>query len=817
MYKKLFCSTSVILASVFCNAQPYCWLWHKNAGSSSDVGGNSIALYANSVYNSGMFTASSITIDDSVFYNRGLRDIYLVKRDAKGNMLWAKTLAGTMNESVAKIDVDNEGAVYIGGTFSGTMQSEGAISSSGGTDIFIAKYNASGAQQWIKAIGSSGNDSLMTLVVDAGGRLRIVGSFSGTLTLGPYTLNAASGAAFTASFESQAGTVQSARNYAVPSSIQYIKTDKAGNIYYAGTAYATLTFGSFNLTPGCQPLFSSPSVFWAAKLDTAANVLWLKDLAPCNDLTGLGYYRNYLDFFVDSDGLVYFALIEGRWPAFIGPSPGDPYLSLVAVFSTDGVLIERGGLSFNGFLGSNSIIRYILDASNRKVLLRNVTFGQLEYVTNIITQSSINDALAYVPAQNYTSGAIDSATGTFYFTGKSFLNKLGRGFEVNAGADKFFCGIPSGVITLGGSPAAACGTPPYVYAWSPATGLSSATVANPTVDLPAIPDSITYILTVTDALSTVKRDTMKIIIRTAPLKPLITAANNILFTDAPVNGTLQWLLDGAAIPGANSNSFAFTQDGKYRVQLSDGNQCSSVSDTFYAYRITVNAGNDTAICSGKNIRLGGNPTAITAAGSLTYEWSPANNLDNSTVANPVATPPANVMYRVLVKNSYGNHMADSLFVSINPSPSPVITQSGNVLHSGYATGNQWFLNGQPIPNATGESFTITQPGQYAVQVTNSYGCSAMSNVIDAQLTEMNLVVFSSGTDIRIKYNLPLPASTSIELINIGSGIRKILQQKLLQDAGTHTFIISNGRFSKGAYVVRVITEQSIVSSKLIIR
>lgn len=665
MYKKLFFVLSIVGAVISASAQPYCWLWQKNAGSTSDDGGKWIAVYANTVYNSGMFTTATINLDDSTFNNRGARDVYLVKRDDRGNMLWAKTLGGPLNESAAKIDVDSHGDVYIGGTFSGTMQADSAITSNGGTDIYIAKYNALGKMQWIENIGSTGNDSLMTLVVDANDRLRIVGSFSATLVLGPYTLNASSGTAFIASLQNQSGTVLSAKNYNAPLSTQFIRADKSGSFYYAGTAYSVVTFGSYSLSPACQPIFSSPSVFWAAKLDTAANVVWLKDLAPCNDLTNLGYYRNYLDFFVDRAGLIYFAFIEGRWPAFIGPSPGDPYVSFVAVYSTDGVLIERGGPTFNGFLGANSITRYMLDAANRKVLLRNVTFGQLEYVTNIITQSSINDALVYVQAQNYFSGAINEASGTFYFTGKSFLNKLGKQFEANAGADKFYCSTPATPITVGGNPAASCGVPPYAHSWSPATGLSSTTVANPTLNLSTVTDSILYVLTVTDATSVVKRDTVKVV-NAVPAIPTITPVNNTLVTNA-------------------------------------------------------------------------------------------------------------------------------------------------------TSGIQWFFNGQPIPNATNPGVVAHQPGQYAVQVTNSYGCSVMSTPYEVLITEMKLVVSTSAGVIRIRYTLPAPATTTIELINISTGIKNRLQQNVRQPAGIYTFSVSIGRFSSGAYIVRIITDDRILSTKLIIR
>lgn len=64
----------------------------------------------------------------------------------------------------------------------------------------------------------------------------------------------------------------------------------------------------------------------------------------------------------------------------------------------------------------------------------------------------------------------------------------------SAGADTSInCGTST---TIGGNPSASGGTPPYVYSWSPAAGLSSATAPNPV----ASPNgTTTYALTVIDA------------------------------------------------------------------------------------------------------------------------------------------------------------------------------------------------------------------------------------------------------------------------------------------------------------------------------
>jgi hypothetical protein len=52
----------------------------------------------------------------------------------------------------------------------------------------------------------------------------------------------------------------------------------------------------------------------------------------------------------------------------------------------------------------------------------------------------------------------------------------------NAGVDQSLLSCLSDTITIGGTPAASGGTPGYTYTWSPATALSSASIANPSVN-----------------------------------------------------------------------------------------------------------------------------------------------------------------------------------------------------------------------------------------------------------------------------------------------------------------------------------------------
>jgi hypothetical protein len=63
---------------------------------------------------------------------------------------------------------------------------------------------------------------------------------------------------------------------------------------------------------------------------------------------------------------------------------------------------------------------------------------------------------------------------------------------------------------------------------------------------------------------------------------------------------------------------------------------------------SVNAGNNTSICLGDNIVLGGSPTADGTPGPYTYIWTPSATLNNNTLANPTATPITTTIYTVTI-------------------------------------------------------------------------------------------------------------------------------------------------------------------------
>ena len=81
--------------------------------------------------------------------------------------------------------------------------------------------------------------------------------------------------------------------------------------------------------------------------------------------------------------------------------------------------------------------------------------------------------------------------------------------------------------------------------------------------------------------------------------------------------------------------------------------------------------------------------------------------------------------RVFGANSCGQgQVSPEKYVTVNPIPPvPQVTQTGNMLFSSAAAGNQWYFNGALIPNATQQTFTPEQTGIYSVTSTLK-GCSS---------------------------------------------------------------------------------------------
>jgi hypothetical protein len=81
------------------------------------------------------------------YFSAVIGDIFLIKTDANGNIQWAKTYGGTSTDSAFSVQQTSDGGYIV----AGYTYSFGA----GGTDIFLIKTDASGNLQWAKTYGGT--------------------------------------------------------------------------------------------------------------------------------------------------------------------------------------------------------------------------------------------------------------------------------------------------------------------------------------------------------------------------------------------------------------------------------------------------------------------------------------------------------------------------------------------------------------------------------------------------------------------------------------------------------------------------------------
>ena len=168
-------------------------MWAKSAGESAlSISLGMCADASGNVSVTGIFTGSTITFDAITLNHTGGSDIFIVKYDAFGNVIWAKTAQGINEDLGESISTDNAGNTLLTGSFSSPTLNFGTITltNQGSNDIYVVKFDASGNVVWAKSVGGINDDFGQSISTDASGNVLITGNFISTsLSFGTTTLN----------------------------------------------------------------------------------------------------------------------------------------------------------------------------------------------------------------------------------------------------------------------------------------------------------------------------------------------------------------------------------------------------------------------------------------------------------------------------------------------------------------------------------------------------------------------------------------------------------------------------------------------------
>ncbi|MDJ0677046.1 MAG: SBBP repeat-containing protein [Calothrix sp. MO_167.B42] len=110
--------------------------------------------------------------------NLGARDAWLSKYDSNGNQLWSKQFGTSGAELIFDKVVDENNNIYVTGNTTGEL---GNNTNQGGVDVFLAKYNSDGNQEWIKQFGTVTFEDYTNVTTDKDGNVYLSGHTIGSL------------------------------------------------------------------------------------------------------------------------------------------------------------------------------------------------------------------------------------------------------------------------------------------------------------------------------------------------------------------------------------------------------------------------------------------------------------------------------------------------------------------------------------------------------------------------------------------------------------------------------------------------------------
>ncbi|MCI0452451.1 MAG: T9SS type A sorting domain-containing protein [Candidatus Latescibacteria bacterium] len=170
-------------------------LWSQRFGNSSnDQWGESVATDASgNVIATGHFE-STVNFGGSTLTSAGGDDIYLVKFDEDGGHTWSQRFGTTGNQTAKAVTIDALGGIALTGYYASTIDfGGGTLTNNGGVDIFVARFDPSGGHIWSAAFGGTTDQQAEAIAIDGAGKIALGGHFFSTVDFGGGNLTSAGG------------------------------------------------------------------------------------------------------------------------------------------------------------------------------------------------------------------------------------------------------------------------------------------------------------------------------------------------------------------------------------------------------------------------------------------------------------------------------------------------------------------------------------------------------------------------------------------------------------------------------------------------
>jgi hypothetical protein len=431
---------SLLCLSSSAGAVPFVHDWSQLFGDGDWQDGHGVAVDGNgNVIVTGFFWGL-VNFGGDALANVGNSDIFLAKLDAGGNHVWSRRFGDASNDGSEGWDVavDASGNVALAGRLDGTVDfGGGVLTSAGGHDIFVAKFDAGGNHLWSHVFGDASNQDVYDVAVDGSGSVVVTGNFLGTVDFGGGSLTSAGGEdIFVAKFDAAGSHVWSQRFGAANlQNGESVAIDASGNVVVTGSFLDSVDFGG-------GPLTSDTGVdIFVAKFDPAGNHVWSQRFGDRFDQVSLGVA-------VDASGnLILTGFFLGTVDFGGGPL-SEPAGYDVFLAKLDAAGSHVWSKSF-GDAGSQFGLDVAVDASGNAVVTGQFS-GSVDFGGGLLPSTGLEDIFV----------ARFDAGGNHLWSqhyGAAFEQSVGSAVAVHASGNAVVTGIVNGEVDFGGGPMTSAG------------------------------------------------------------------------------------------------------------------------------------------------------------------------------------------------------------------------------------------------------------------------------------------------------------------------------------------------------------------------
>lgn len=756
-------------------------------------------------------------------------DVYACKMNNSGDLLWAKTIGGSVDEGGQSIAADGAGGVSVAGYFPGTMDFDPGVGVYNLTapvqSAFIQKLvpcqvtgvatiTSCGPYTWIDNVtytasnntatyafpggAVSGCDSVVTLNLTIGDNqapvpaLSVLADVTGVCSVGSLTAPTAT--------DNCSGTVTVTNNATFP--ITAFGTTVVTWTYNDGNGNTSTQTQNVIITDNTAPV---PTIATLADVNGVCSVGSLTAPTGTDNCGGAVTVTHNASLPITTIGttVVTWTYDDGHGNTSTQTQNvviSDPVLGISIASGSGNSICSGTSVTFTATAtDGGSAPSYQWKVNGLNVGTNSSTYSTTALNNNDVVTCVVTSNLSCNNGATATSNSITMTVTPSPATSVSIVSNVGS--SICAGNSVTF----TATITNGGTP---------VYQWqvdgsdvgnnSPAfttTALtngqtvtclmtSSLTCASPAI---AVSNAIT--------MTVGSNATPTINITSNPAAATICSGIPVTFTANITNGgatpTYQWKLNGNNV-GTNASTYvnaALTTGDEVTCVLTSSSSCPTVTtvtsngisktvNQSVTPTITITSNPGMPVCEHGEVTF---TATITNGGTNPdYQWK--KNNQNYGIGNPTYSTTlwnnGDEFKCVLTSNALCAEPAvviSNIIATNELTPDPEVTVSGNTLTAEISGANyQWYncATNAPIPGATQQSYTAAQSGSYSV-VISAGGCSEESecqaiiwNSLD-ELSENSIILYPNPAKEYFIIDLPENAAMGITLFDIAG--RKVME------------------------------------------